>query len=64
MLPGTATQVQIHPIEAWDLLQLLNANREHVLGNVWSEWNKPPECLPVVAEEKSLSEKSMVGFWD
>lgn len=64
LLLGTATPVQLHPIEAWDLLQLLNANREHVLGNVWSEWNKPPECLPVVAGEKSLSEKSMVGFWD
>lgn len=63
LLLGTATPVQIHPIEAWDLLQLLNTNREHVLGNAWSEWNKPTACLPVVAGEISLSGTTNTDFW-
>jgi hypothetical protein len=63
LLLGTATPVQINPIEAWDLLQLLNTNRVHVLGTTWSEWNKPAECLPVVAGETSLSGISATDFW-
>jgi len=63
LLLGTATPVQINPIEAWDLLNLLNTNREHVLGNFWSEWTKPTECLPVVSGEVSLSGITTVDFW-
>lgn len=64
LLLGTATPVQINPIEAWDLLNLLNTNREHVLGNVWSEWNKPAGCLPVISGEISLSEITTIDFWN
>ena len=63
-LLGTATPVQINPIEAWDLLNLLNTNREHVLGNMWSEWNKPAEALPVVSGETPLSGITTVDFWN
>jgi hypothetical protein len=41
MLLATATPVQLHPIEAWDLLAILSAGNEAVLGNDWSEWRKP-----------------------
>ena len=64
LLLGTATPVQINPIEAWDLLNLLNTNREHVLGNNFSEWTKPAECLPVVSGEISLSGITTVDFWN
>jgi len=55
MLLATATPVQLHPIEAWDLLSILAAGNEAVLGNDWSEWRKPENCLPVVMGEDSLS---------
>jgi hypothetical protein len=51
MLLATATPVQLHPIEAWDLLAILSAGNEAVLGNDWSEWRKPESCLPVVMGE-------------
>lgn len=54
MLLATATPVQLHPIEAWDLLSILAAGNEAVLGNDWSEWRKPEGCLPVVMGEESL----------
>lgn len=63
LLLGTATPVQINPVEAWDLLHLLNVNREHVLGNTWSEWNKAELCLPVVAGESSLAGFPTADFW-
>ncbi|HCB13893.1 MAG TPA: helicase SNF2, partial [Gammaproteobacteria bacterium] len=55
MLLATATPVQLHPIEAWDLLSILAAGNEAVFGNDWSEWRKPEGCLPVVLGEESLS---------
>jgi len=55
MLLATATPVQLHPIEAWDLLSILSAGNEAVLGNDWSEWRKPENCLPVVMGEERLS---------
>lgn len=55
MMLATATPVQLHPIEAWDLLAILSAGNEAVLGNDWSEWRKPENCLPVVMGEDALS---------
>lgn len=46
MLMGTATPVQMHPIEAWDLLRLLSYGSEHVLGGSASPWRRPQEALP------------------
>ena len=55
MLLAIATPVQLHPIEAWDLLAILSAGNKAVLGNDWSEWRKPEYCLPVVMGEEVLS---------
>jgi hypothetical protein len=38
VLLATATPVQLRPIEAWDLLDVLGRNDESVLGNLWSRW--------------------------
>ncbi|MCZ7647983.1 MAG: phospholipase D-like domain-containing protein [Planctomycetota bacterium] len=38
MLLGTATPVQLYPIEAWDLLDVLSQGTEAVLGNTFSNW--------------------------
>jgi superfamily II DNA or RNA helicase len=54
MLLATATPVQLHPIEAWDLLAILGVGNDAVLGNDWSEWRKPEACLPLVTGEATL----------
>ncbi len=38
MLLATATPVQLYPVEAWDLLDVLSRGSEAVLGNAWSRW--------------------------
>jgi hypothetical protein len=44
VLLATATPVQLHPIEAWDLLSILSAgeHNKQVLGNAWSHWRLTP----------------------
>ena len=57
MLLGTATPVQLHPIEAWDLLYLLSQNNTHVLGDVGSFWLDPERALPVILGEVELPQE-------
>lgn len=45
LLLATATPVQIHPIEAWDLLDALARGSESVLGGYGSQWRKPRHAL-------------------
>lgn len=42
MLLATATPVQLYPIEAWDLLNILAQGSESVLGNQFSMWRRYP----------------------
>lgn len=49
MLLATATPVQIHPVEAWDLLHILSRGNHGVLGG-WtrtSPWYRASRCLAV-----------------
>lgn len=49
MLLATATPVQLHPVEAWDLLDILSQGNDGVLGG-WtrtSPWFKPSHCLAI-----------------
>jgi len=49
MLLATATPVQLHPIEAWDLLHILSHGNDGVLGG-WtrtSPWYRAQTCLNV-----------------
>ncbi|MCC5786920.1 MAG: DEAD/DEAH box helicase family protein [Phycisphaerales bacterium] len=43
MLLATATPVQLRPIEAWDLLDVLSRGSDAVLGGAWSRWRQRPE---------------------
>ena len=45
MLMGTATPVQLYPIEAYDLLSVLGAGSDHVLGNDFSYWRTIDKTL-------------------
>lgn len=54
LLLATATPVQIHLIEAWDLLKILAEGNDTVLGTSWSEWQKPAKAIPVVTGDNEI----------
>jgi hypothetical protein len=45
LLLATATPVQLHPIEAWDLLDALARGSDVALGGYGSRWRKPRQAL-------------------
>ncbi len=54
LLLATATPVQLRPIEAWDLLDILNRGDESVLGNPFSLWQDGPRALGLVMGREHL----------
>lgn len=62
MLLATATPVQILPIEAWDLLDILAQNNDFVLGDQFSYWRRPERALPLVMGQTILPEDD-VDLW-
>jgi len=65
MLLATATPVQLHPVEAWDLLKLLSQGNDGVLGG-WthsSPWFKPSRCLQVATGELTVPTDAAAGWW-
>ena len=65
-LLATATPVQLYPIEAWDLLNILaSGNNKSVLGNTASHWRKDPErALNLVSGTEDLPEDDFErGAW-
>ncbi len=61
LLLATATPVQMHPVEAWDLLRLLNEGSYRILGDMYSSWNDPSRALrAVLSGESKLNEHE---FW-
>lgn len=59
MLLATATPVQLHPVEAWDLLAILSEGNPSVLGQTYrtSPWWTPFECLEVATGVRGLPEE-------
>ncbi len=65
LLLATATPVQIYPIEAWDLLNALSGNNCHaqnILGNTFSNWNRPKDALDIVMHDTELPEDD-IDLW-
>lgn len=56
MLLATATPVQLHPMELWDLLAVLSINNPQVLGGSNSFWrlSDGPEIFDIVAGRKEI----------
>ncbi|HHW03026.1 MAG TPA: DEAD/DEAH box helicase family protein [Thermoanaerobacterales bacterium] len=55
MLLATATPVQMYPIEAWDLLNILAQGSDSVLGSQFSKWRKyPARALNLIMGKESL----------
>jgi superfamily II DNA or RNA helicase len=53
-LLATATPVQLHPIEGWDLLDALSHGSEAVLGGPWSLWRKSDQALKLITGRRPL----------
>ena len=54
MLLATATPVQLRPVEAWDLLDVLSRGSEAVLGEPWSQWRQAGGSLDLVMGDEPL----------
>lgn len=64
MLLATATPVQIHPIEAWDLLYILSQGNDFVLGNNLSMWQKEPiQGLNLITGRETIDEDNQKWEW-
>jgi superfamily II DNA or RNA helicase len=64
LLLATATPVQLRPLEAWDLLDVLSRGDESVLGNVFSRWRRPVEALDLVMRRAELSvDENQIWEW-
>jgi superfamily II DNA or RNA helicase len=57
LLLATATPVQLHSMELWDLLYILSMNNPQVLGSPNSLWRKvdEPKVFDIVAGRKEIS---------
>ncbi len=55
MLLATATPVQLYPIEAWDLLNILAQGSDSVLGSPFSMWRRyPARAINLITEKETL----------
>ena len=56
MLLATATPVQLHPLEAWDLLEILSHGNDGVLGGRTrtSPWFQASRCLAIATGEEAV----------
>lgn len=57
LLLATATPVQIHPVEVWDLLNLLAVGNEFVLGNPHSRWRHVELAAPLITGRQALPDE-------
>ena len=68
LLLATATPVQLNPVEAWDLLEVLAQGNEMVLGNTASNWRSAEQSLIMARGEKIFKENDperdrQLWFW-
>ncbi len=66
MLLATATPVQLHPVEAWDLLHILSHGNEGVLGG-WtrtSPWFRASHCLDIATGQQQVPTDDVREGWE
>jgi hypothetical protein len=64
MLLATATPVQLHPVEAWDLLHILSHGNDGVLGG-WtrtSPWYQASRCLAIATGQLLVPNEPREGW--
>ncbi len=66
MLLATATPVQLHPLEAWDLLDTLSCGNEGVLGGATrtSKWYQPSRCLNIATGMEHVPSDDVRDGWE
>jgi len=66
MLLATATPVQLHPVEAWDLLHILSHGNDSVLGGRTqsSPWFRPSYCLEIATGDSSVPTSDAHDGWE
>jgi hypothetical protein len=67
MLFATATPVQLHPVEAWDLLHTLSFGNDSVLGGgrtQSSPWYKASTCLNVALGSSRVPIENIPAGWE
>ena len=65
MLLAAATPVQLHPVEAWDLLNILSQGNDGVLGG-WtrtSPWFQASHCLDIATGVTSVPTNDVRNGW-
>lgn len=64
MLLATATPVQLHPVEAWDLLDILSQGNDGVLGGGTrtSPWFRASHCLAIANSEEIVPLEPTAGW--
>lgn len=65
MLLATATPVQLHPVEAWDLLHVLSHGNDSVLGG-WthtSPWFQASHCLEIATGDTAVPHSDIREGW-
>lgn len=64
MLLATATPVQLHPIEAYDLMNILSQKNDSVLGSIFSKWRTEPNkgLDLVMGKESSIKDTENKDF--
>lgn len=65
LLLATATPVQLHPVEAWDLLHILSHGNEGVLGG-WTQtspWFRPSHCLAIATGNAAVPTANVPDGW-
>ena len=65
MLLATATPVQLHPVEAWDLLHILSHGNDGVLGG-WTQsspWYRASHCLDIATGAEAVPTNDDRAGW-
>jgi hypothetical protein len=66
MLLATATPVQLHPVEAWDLLHVLSHGNDSVLGGqtLTSPWFQASRCLEIAGGDARVPAGDARSGWE
>ena len=64
LLMATATPIQINPIEAYDLINVLSLPTSKIMGDIYSEWHKKPQLMLDMISGKEPYPDSEITMWD
>jgi len=64
MILATATPIQLHPMELWDMLHILSINNPHVLGSEMSRWRDAngPRIFDIISGREVV--RDLYSKWD